>query len=92
MATGGNDPFLGSNTRNLLQHVLSPKIVSDGCNGYVVKLDMINVDYTGNVFRADCGQGLLGTIEKFELPSTTIVCNKSLCSCLSDIYLRKQNE
>jgi len=55
-------------------------------------LDMINIDYTGNVFRADCGQGLLGTIKKFELPSTTLVCNKSLCSCLSDIYLRKQNE
>ena len=44
MATGGNDPFLGSNTRNLLQHVLSPKIVSDGSNGYAVKLDLINVD------------------------------------------------
>jgi hypothetical protein len=55
MATGGNDPFLGSNTRNLLQHVLSPKIVSDGSNGYVVKLDMINIDNiyaSGNIYGA----------------------------------------
>lgn len=53
-------------------------------------LDMINVDYTGNVFRADCGQGPLGTIKNFTLPSTTIICNKDLCSCLSDIYLKKE--
>jgi hypothetical protein len=56
MATGGNDPFSGSNTRNLLQHVLSPKIVTDGGGGYTVKLDLINVDNvyaSGNIY----GQG-----------------------------------
>jgi hypothetical protein len=44
MAGNGNDPFSGSNVRNLLEHVLSPKIVSDGTNGYTVALDLINVD------------------------------------------------
>ena len=43
MATGGSDPFSGTNTRNLLQHVFSPKIVL-GPTGYGVKVDMINVD------------------------------------------------
>ncbi len=42
MATGPN-PFSISTTRNLLDHVFSPKIVS-ATGGYVVKLDMINID------------------------------------------------
>jgi hypothetical protein len=45
MSTGpGNDPFSGSNNRNILQHIISPKIVSDGAGGYTVKTDLINVD------------------------------------------------
>ena len=44
MSNGGNDPFSGTNTRNLLQRILSPKLVSDGVNGYQVKMDLINVD------------------------------------------------
>jgi hypothetical protein len=55
MATGGNDPFSGSNVRSVLQHVLSPKIVSDGSGGFAVKLDLINVDNiyaTGNIYGA----------------------------------------
>ena len=39
----GTDPFSGTNTRNLLQHVFVPKIVS-GAGSYEVKLDMVNVD------------------------------------------------
>jgi hypothetical protein len=57
MASPGNDPFSGSNTRNLLQHVFSPKIVQGVTgtseSGYDVRLDMINVDniyVTGNIF------------------------------------------
>jgi len=53
MSGNGNDPFSGSSTRNLLQHTLSPKIVSDGSNGYTVKVDLINVDNiyaTGSVY------------------------------------------
>ena len=55
-------------------------------------IDMINVDYTGNVFSADCGQGPLGTIKDFNLPKAPLTCSKSLCSCLSDIYLRKETQ
>jgi hypothetical protein len=44
MATPGNDPFSGTNTRNILQHIISPKIVSDGSSGYAVKADLINID------------------------------------------------
>ena len=45
MATPGNDPFLGTNTKNLLQHIISPKVVSNGSSGYAVKVDLINVDH-----------------------------------------------
>jgi hypothetical protein len=56
MSNGGNDPFSGTNTRNLLQRILSPKLVSDGVNGYQVKMDLINVDNvyaSGTVYRAN---------------------------------------
>ena len=52
MATGNVDPFSGTNTRNLLQHVFSPKIVGV-TGGFGVKLDVINVDnlyVTGDVY------------------------------------------
>jgi hypothetical protein len=42
--TPGNDPFSGTDTKNLLQHIISPKIVNDNSGGYVVKTDVINVD------------------------------------------------
>jgi hypothetical protein len=57
MASPGNDPFSGSNTRNLLQHVFSPKIVQGvtgaSIGGYDVRLDLINVDNiytTGTIY------------------------------------------
>ena len=53
-------------------------------------LDMINVDFYGNIVRANCEQGgSLGTIKEFTLPNTSIICQKESCNCLSDIYLRK---
>ena len=53
-------------------------------------LDMINIDFWGNIYRANCEQGgNLGNIENFKLPIDTLICNKELCACLSDIYLRK---
>jgi len=41
-----NDPFSGTNTRNILEHLVSPKIVigPTGTSGYQVKTDLINVD------------------------------------------------
>jgi len=44
MTSVGNDPFSSTNTRNILQHVISPKIVNDGSGGYNVKTDLINID------------------------------------------------
>lgn len=46
MSTGpGNDPFSGSNTRNIINHIISPKIVSTIGGGYTVKTDLINIDH-----------------------------------------------
>lgn len=57
MTTPGNDPFSGTNTRNILQHIISPKIVSDGSTGYAVNTDLINVDgiYAKGLIRAGLG-------------------------------------
>lgn len=49
----GNDPFSGSNTKNILQHIISPKIVDTGSGAHAVKLDLINVDniyLSGNLY------------------------------------------
>lgn len=52
-------------------------------------LDMIYIEW-GKIYRAECFQGgPIGTLDHFEMPSTTVTCNKDICSCLSDIYLRK---
>lgn len=38
------DPFANTTTvKNILQHVVSPKIVIDGNGGYVTKTDLVNV-------------------------------------------------
>uniref|UniRef100_A0A6C0AJA9 K1 capsule-specific polysaccharide lyase C-terminal domain-containing protein n=1 Tax=viral metagenome TaxID=1070528 RepID=A0A6C0AJA9_9ZZZZ len=71
MSGNGNDPFSGSSTRNLLQHTLSPKIVSDGSNGYTVKVDLINVDNiyaTGSIYSSGGVVGATGS-------SSTVVAN-----------------
>ena len=54
-------------------------------------LHMINIDMWGNIYRADCQQGgPLGNLERYQLPAEVINCNKDVCGCLSDIYLRKE--
>jgi len=56
-------------------------------------IDMINIDMWGNMYRADCQVGgPIGNIERYKLPNKPITCNKNTCSCLSDLYLRKENE
>ena len=53
MSGPGNDPFSGSSIQNVLQHTISPKIVTDGSGGYTVKADLINLDnvyLTGNIY------------------------------------------
>jgi hypothetical protein len=64
MSGGGNDPFSGSNTRNLLQHLVSPKIVENGTGGYEVRVDLTNVDNiyaSGTVYSGGGGIGITGT-------------------------------
>lgn len=38
------DPFSGTNIRNVLQHIISPKIVGPTAGGYQVEVDLINID------------------------------------------------
>jgi len=38
------DPFANTTTvKNILQHIISPKLVNDGSGGYVSKTDVVNV-------------------------------------------------
>lgn len=38
------DPFENTTTvKNILQHMISPKIVSDGATGYIVRTDLVHV-------------------------------------------------
>jgi hypothetical protein len=55
MSGGGTDPFSNTTTRNILQHIISPKVVSDGVSGYAVKTDLINIDdaYINNQLYTD---------------------------------------
>lgn len=54
-------------------------------------IDGVNIDMWGNLYRADCQYGgALGNLERYKLPTAEIVCGKDVCSCLSDIYIRKE--
>ncbi len=40
-----SDPYANTVTvRNILNHILSPKVVRDGNGGYITKVDLVNVD------------------------------------------------
>jgi len=40
-----SDPYASTTTvKNIVQHVISPKIVNDGSGGYTLKTDLVNVD------------------------------------------------
>ena len=54
-------------------------------------IDGVNIDMWGNLYRADCQYGgALGNLERYKLPEKEIICGKTTCSCLSDIYIRKE--
>jgi len=54
-------------------------------------LDGINIDMWGNMYRADCQfGGAIGNLERYKLPKDPILCGKNICSCLSDIYIKKE--
>ena len=48
-----SDPYATTSTvKNIVQHVISPKIVTNGSGGYVTKTDLVNIDnavLSGNV-------------------------------------------
>lgn len=55
-------------------------------------LDGIGIDQWGDVYRSDCLYGgKLGTLKSYRLPDQPIVCGKEKCTCLGDIYLRKES-
>ena len=45
--------------RNILNYILSPKIVSDGNGGYTTKVDLVNIDRIA--FESGTGNGTLTT-------------------------------
>ena len=56
-------------------------------------LHMISIDMWGDVYRSECQQGgSIGNLKSYTLPTTTITCGKDKCSCLSDVYLRKESK
>ena len=49
------DPFANTTTvKNILNHIISPKIVKDGSGGYTTKTDLVNID---NLVFASRGSG-----------------------------------
>jgi len=60
------DPFANTTTvKNIIQHIISPKIVRDGTNGYVSKTDLVNVH---NIIFAPGASNEDGTVQN---PFTT---------------------
>ena len=60
------DPFANTTTvKNILQHIISPKLVTDGSGGYVSKTDLVNVH---NIVFAEGASNEDGTITR---PFTT---------------------
>ena len=51
----------------------------------------VNIYMWGNMYRADCQfGGAIGNLERYKLPKEKILCGKERCSCLSDIFIRKE--
>jgi len=56
-------------------------------------LHMISVDMWGDIYRSECQQGgAIGSLKSYTMPTGTIICGKDKCSCLSDVYLRKESK
>jgi organic radical activating enzyme len=57
-------------------------------------LDGIFIDSRGNIFRGTCLQGnKIGNIQddSIVLPSNSVICNKRICECVTDVYYSKKN-
>jgi len=51
---------MATSTQNILENIISPKIVSDGGGGYLAKTDIVNVDMVQHSL-SQCGQVMLST-------------------------------
>jgi hypothetical protein len=88
-----SDPYAGTVTvRNILNHIISPKIVNDAFSGYVTKIDLVNVDRLvlnsgsgngteGNPFTGQCGRitvdGSLQIFHRDVTPNSIILVSNS---------------
>jgi len=57
-------------------------------------LDGIFIDAKGNIFRGTCLQGdKIGNIQDdvISLPTNSIICDKRICECVTDVYYSKKN-
>ena len=77
------------------QPVTAKDLIISGMNNFAgwkcwAGIDGVNVDMWGNLYRADCQfGGPIGNMERYRLPTEPITCGKTVCGCLSDIYIRK---
>jgi len=54
-------------------------------------VDGMAIDQHGDIYRTDCAYGgTIGNLSNYELPTAPIICGKTKCTCLSDVYLRKE--
>ena len=71
-------------------------IAQDICTldlGYgAVPPDYGNISYSGGVDTITIDSSTMYGTGTITLPTTTITCGKDKCSCLSDVYLRKESK
>jgi hypothetical protein len=80
-----SDPYADTVTvRNILNHILSPKVVSDGNGGYTTKVDLVNVDtfqfssQQSGVFVYDGGGATTLSVFIFTIPVSNTVLHRSI--------------
>lgn len=88
-----SDPYVGTTTRNLLQHIISPKIVGATGGTYSVSTDIINVDNvftTGMIRAGTSGAGDMQSSSAFTLynPLNTSLVNGRLTSGSGNLYVQ----
>ena len=84
------DMMLNDEVVNANDLILQDKNKFSGWNCWA-GLHGVNIDMWGNMYRADCQfGGAIGNLERYKLPKEKILCGKERCSCLSDIFIRKE--
>lgn len=88
-----SDPYVGTTTRNVLQHIISPKIVGATGGTYSVSTDIVNVDnvFTTGMIRAGVGgAGDVQSSSAFTLynPLSTSNTNGRITSQSGNLYIQ----